>query len=124
SFSVHSQGVETIVLAADDASLLAQNYVNPFVKGFMHNLNGGWYTTAKVHQKFGFDFTINPSFSFIPASDENFAFIPSQYNYLSLPNGETSIPTVVGDADVETLVRVSIPYEGGMEKVAEFDMPK
>ena len=44
-----SQELETILLAADDASLLTQNYLNPAMKGLMYSMNGGWYTTAKTH---------------------------------------------------------------------------
>lgn len=124
SMSVFSQGVETIVLAAGDAGRLAENYVNPFVKGFMYDLNGGWYTTAKTHKKFGFDLTINPSISFIPASDEFFTFVPGDYKYLTLPDGETSIPTVMSDSEHETRVAVRIPYEGETYKVTEFNMPQ
>ena len=117
-------GVEAIALAAQDAGQLAKNYVNPFVKGFMYDLNSGWYTTAKTHKKFGFDITINPSMSYVSDSDQFFAFNPEEYQYLSLPNGETRIPTLMSESDYETLVRVSIPYEGGFQKVAEFNMPK
>src|SRR5690554_54832 len=126
SMATFSQGggVESIALAAEDAGLLAKNYVNPFVKGLMYDMNSGWYTTAKTHNKFGFDFTINPSLSFVPNSEQFFTFVPGDYQYLSLPNGETQIPTVMSDSEHETLVRVSIPYEGGLQKVAEFNMPK
>lgn len=119
-----AQGVEAIVLAAEDAGRLGKNYVNPFVKGFMYDLNSGWYTTAKTHKRFGFDITINPSVSFVPSSEEFFTFVPGDYQYLSLPNGETSIPTVMSSSEHETLVRVAVPYEGGLVKIAEFNMPK
>src|SRR5690554_1767297 len=124
SMSMFSQVVERIVLAAEDAGGLAENYVNPVVKGCMYDWNVGWYTTAKTHKKFGFDITINPSISFVPASDEFFTFVPGDYKYLSLPNGETSIPTIMSDSDHEPLVHVRIPYEGGTYKVAEFNIPK
>src|SRR5690606_20330184 len=117
-------GVEAIALAAQDAGQLAKNYVNPFVKGFMYDLNSGWYTTAKTHNKFGFDLTINPSISFVPTSEEFFTFVSDDYQYLTLPNGETRVPTVMSTSEHETLVRVEIPYEGGFQKVAEFNMPK
>lgn len=117
-------GVESIALAAEDAGLLAKNYVNPFVKGLMYDLNSGWYTTAKTHNKFGFDLTINPSLSFVPSSEQFFSFNQDDYRYLSLPDGETRIPTVMSESEHETLIRVSIPHEGGNYKVAEFNMPK
>lgn len=43
SYSGFSQGFETIVFAAEDASKLSRDYINPFVKGFMYNMNSGWY---------------------------------------------------------------------------------
>ena len=52
-----AQELETILLAADDASKLTENYLNPAMKGLMYSMNGGWYTTAKTHKKFGFDIT-------------------------------------------------------------------
>ncbi|OUS00562.1 hypothetical protein A9Q86_10140 [Flavobacteriales bacterium 33_180_T64] len=118
-----SQELETILLAADDASLLTENYLNPVMKGLMYSMNGGWFTTAKTHKKFGFDITINANASFVPSKDEMFAFIPSDYTFLSLPNGETSLPTVMSENDGETIVDISIPNDNGTFKVASFDMP-
>lgn len=126
SMATFSQGggVESIALAAEDAGLLAKNYVNPFVKGLMYDMNSGWYTTAKTHNKFGFDLTINPSVSFVPNSEQFFTFVPGDYQYLTLPNGESQVPTLMSESESETLVRVSIPYGEGTYKVAEFNMPK
>src|SRR5690554_4295180 len=124
SSSVFSQGFETIIFASDDANKLAKNYVNPFVKGFMADLNSGWYTTAKTHNKFGFDITINPSISLVPGSDEYFDFNQSDYQHLSLPNGETSLPTLMSSSNQTTMVNVSIPYGNDTYKVSEFEMPK
>jgi hypothetical protein len=118
-----SQELETIILAADDASLITQNYLNPAVTGLMDSMYGGWYTTAKTHKKFGFDVTINANASFVPGKDQMFAFVPSDYTYLSLPNGETELNTVMSENDSETEIAVSSPYENGTYKVTSFDMP-
>lgn len=118
-----SQELETILLASDDASLLTKNYINPAVKGLMYSMNGGWYTTAKTHKKFGFDLTINFNASFVPSKAELFDFIPSDYSFLTLPNGETRIPTIMSDIDKETTVNVSIPNGDNTFNVASFDMP-
>ncbi|MFA7445622.1 MAG: DUF6588 family protein, partial [Flavobacteriaceae bacterium] len=80
--------------------------------------------TAKTHNKFGFDLTITPSISLVPASEEFFDFNPNDYQHLSLPNGETSLPTLMSSSDQTTMVNVSIPYEGQTYKVSEFEMPK
>ena len=118
-----SQELETILLAADDASLLTENYLNPGMKGLMYSMNGGWYTTARTHQKFGFDITINANASFVPNSDQTFAFIPSDYAFLALPNGESSLNTVMSENDAETTVDIRIPNGDGTFNVASFDMP-
>lgn len=118
-----SQELETILLAADDASLVTENYLNPAMKGLMYSMNGGWYTTAKTHKKFGFDITINANASFVPSKEQMFAFIPSDYTFLSLPNGETSLNTLMSENDAETEIDIRIPIENGDFKVASFDMP-
>lgn len=119
-----SQGFETIIFAAEDASKLSKDYVNPFVKGLMYNMNSGWYTTAKTHNKLGFDITINPSIALVPGSDEYFNFNPNDYRHLSLPNGESRLPTLMSTSDQTTVVNVSIPYGNETYKVSEFDMPE
>ena len=119
-----AQELETILLAADDATELSENYLNPAMKGLMYSMNGGWFTTAKTHKKFGFDITINANASFVPDKDQMFSFIPSDYMFLSLPNGETSLPTVMSENDTETQIYVRIPIVGTNDfKVASFDMP-
>jgi hypothetical protein len=118
-----SQELESILLAADDAALLTENYLNPAMKGLMYSMNGGWFTTGKVHKKFGFDITINANASLVPDADQFFRFIPDDYSFLSLPNGETEIPTVMSESSFETRVDVRIPEGDGTFKVGSFDMP-
>ena len=118
-----SQEFETILLAAEDASLLSRNYLNPAVKGLMYSMNGSWFTTAKTHKTFGFDLTISANGSFVPSKDELFDFIPSEYTFLTLPNGETELHTVWSDNATETEVDISIPNGDGTFKIANFDVP-
>lgn len=120
---IQAQELETILLAADDASLLTENYLNPAVKGLMYGMNGGWYTTAKTHKKFGFDIAINVNASFVPSKEQMFAFIPSDYTFLALPNGETELNTVMSENDSETEINIRIPIDNDEFKVAIFDMP-
>lgn len=121
--TIKSQELESILIAADDAALLTENYLNPAMKGLMHSINGGWFTTGKVHQKFGFDLTISANASLVPNSAQFFNFIPSDYNFLSLPNGESEIPTVMSESNFETAVDVRIPNGDGTFKVGSFTMP-
>ncbi|VAV85401.1 FIG00930030: hypothetical protein [hydrothermal vent metagenome] len=118
-----AQELESILIAAEDASKLTEGYINPAMKGLMYSMNGGWFSTAKTHKKLGFDITINASASFVPTADQIFAFIPSDYSFLSLPNGETSLPTVMSENSAETMVDVSVPVGDGTFKVASFNMP-
>lgn len=118
-----AQELETILLAADDASLLTQNYLNPAIKGLMFSMNDGWATTAKVHKKFGFDITIGVNASFVPNSAKAFAFRPNDYTYVTLPDGQTEVPTVMSENDAETRVDISVPVGDGTYKVGSFTMP-
>jgi len=120
---VKAQELETILLAADDASLITQNYLNPAMEGLMYSMNGGWATTAKVHKKFGFDLTIGINASLVPDEAQSFAFVPGDYSFLTLPNGESELQTVMSENDAETTVDISIPNGDGTFKVASFDMP-
>lgn len=118
-----AQELETILLASDDASLLAENYLRPAMNGLMYSMNGGWYTTAKTHKLFGFDITINANASFVPDSDLIFDFVQSDYQFLTLPNGETQLSTVMSENDAETTVDVTIDNGNGTFRVASFEMP-
>ncbi|EDP72028.1 hypothetical protein FBALC1_13042 [Flavobacteriales bacterium ALC-1] len=118
-----AQELESLLLAADDASLLTQNYLNPAMEGLMYSMNGGWTTTAKVHKKFGFDITIGFNASLVPDKAQAFAFVPSDYSFVTLPNGESELQTVMSENDVETTIDISIPVGDGTFKVASFNMP-
>ncbi len=118
-----AQELETILLASDDASLLTENYLRPAMEGLMYSMNGGWATTAKVHKKFGFDITIGFNASFVPDASQAFDFVPGDYTFLSLPNGESELQTVMSENDVETTIDISIDNGDGTFKVASFDMP-
>lgn len=123
TYSVKAQELESILIAGDEASQLTESYVDPVMKGLMYGLNGGWYTTAKTHKKFGFDITIITNLSFVPSGDQLFDFNQSDYQYLSTPNGETKLPTIMSEDESETTIDVRIPIEGDEFKVGSFEMP-
>jgi hypothetical protein len=118
-----AQDLDGILLAADDASLLTENYLNPGMVGLMYSMNSGWFTTGKVHKKFGFDITIGGNLSFPPTSAQTFRFNPSDYEFVTLPNGESRLQTVMSEDDTETRVDISIPNGDDTFRVASFDMP-
>jgi len=53
-----AQDLESILLASGDAENLTNAYINPAMKGLIYGMNSGWYHTAKVHKKLGFDISI------------------------------------------------------------------
>ena len=121
--TTNAQELESILLASDDASRLLENYLNPVMKGLMSSMNNGWYSTAKTHKKLGFDITIGASASFTPDKDQMFQFVADQYNYISVSDGSSSIPTILSKDETETEINVSVPYDGNKFKVGSFKMP-
>ncbi|MEM6721612.1 MAG: DUF6588 family protein [Bacteroidota bacterium] len=122
--ALQAQELESLLLAGDDASRLTQNYMNPLMEGLLYSINGGWYTTAKTHKKFGFDITISASASFVPNSKQAFTFNPADYQFLTTANGETSIPTVMSEDGTQTTIDVRVPIDGtNTVKVGSFEMP-
>jgi len=93
------------------------------MKGLMSSMNGGWYSTAKSHKKLGFDITFGLNAAFTPDKDKVFEFIADDYNFLSLANGGTSIPTVLGKDNTNTEFDVSMPYQGSSFKTGSFELP-
>ena len=121
--STKSQDIGNILLAGEDASLLAENYLNPAITGLMSGMNSGWYSTAKTHKKLGFDITIGMSASLTPYKGQMFEFVSSQYNYLSVSEGDSELPTILSDNESVTIFDVSIPTLSGDFKVGSFSMP-
>lgn len=92
-----------------DLTQFSENYINPGMKGLLYGMNGSWYTTAKTHNKFGVDITIAGNFAFGSDSDKSFNFNSNNYNFTTIPSGQTNVPTLISENDNETLLRVEIP---------------
>ena len=119
----YSTGFEAILLAPkDDANKIVNAYMNPAMKGLIYNMNNGWYHTAKVHKKFGFDLTINLTASFAPEKDEILTFSKLNLSNQVTPLSATS-PTVLGEDNNQALVNVSTEFNG-VPATAQFEMPK
>lgn len=124
TFLAHSQELESILLAADDAERLTQEYINPALKGIVYSMNDGWYTTGETHKLFGFDITIGANLATVPNQDKTFVFRSADYNTLSARRGDNiQVSTVLGDDGSTTIFDVSVPVGDGTFKVAEFEMP-
>lgn len=100
-FSFHSKaqdGFENILLAdpADSKKLLSA-YFAPGMEGFINSMNGGWYHTAKVHKKFGFDISIGASGASIPSERDFFNI--GALGLTSVSSTSSTSPTFSGDGN-------------------------
>ncbi|RKF04468.1 hypothetical protein C8N26_1139 [Tenacibaculum lutimaris] len=123
SFSAKAQELETILLAKDDANKLTNAYLDPAMKGFIYSMNNGWYHTAKVHKKFGFDISIGANASFIPSEDEMF-----NLTKLGLSNNTTynqnTTATVAGSNSTTPAELTYTTTINGQQAQANFTMPE
>lgn len=100
AFSLHAQDdIEGLLLAGvEDANVLAEGYIAPFMNSFSTGLTGGWYSSGKTHKSFGMELLITANTVFIP--DEDFFYTPNFANLNNI-NGYTdpsvtNSPTVFG----------------------------
>ncbi|PLX20358.1 MAG: hypothetical protein C0599_09170, partial [Salinivirgaceae bacterium] len=83
---------------ANDMENLMEAYLQPFGKGFGAAMNSGWYYTAKTHEAFGFDVTLNATVVTVPSADGTFKFSDYNWKLLSPGNSLTSA-TITGSGD-------------------------
>ncbi len=122
-FNINAQdGFENILLADEaDVNKLMSGYFSPAMEGFIHGLNNGWYHTAKVHKKFGFDITIGGSGAMVPSEREIFSLTG-----LTSATGASEAPTFAGENTETTLTVtkvVSIPGQGSQTVTAPLTLP-
>ena len=100
SFITKGQDFGQIVAASlPDANKYATEYMRPFGEAEIYNQSRGWFNTAKVHKRFGFDITIRGQFAIIPSGKENFLFNNADYNTLKLSGTlatSATLPTFMG----------------------------
>ena len=113
-------GLEAILLAKDDAAKLTKAYINPAMKGLIYSMNGGWYHTAKVHKKFGFDITIGANLASIPTKDEVFNF--ADLNLTTATSTSATGATVAGTENLQAPITVSTTVNN-QSVTATFNMP-
>jgi hypothetical protein len=105
-------GLETVLLAKEDAQKLLQGYTNPLAKSFIYGINTGWAHTAKTHKQLGFDITIGAGLSAAP--DADLSFSPENLSYVNAPS--QGLPTIFSDSDVVPL-DIVIPASGDLEEL-------
>ncbi len=114
-------GFESILLAdAADSQKLIKAYFAPGIEGFINSMNTGWYHSAKVHKKFGFDITLGASGSFIPSEKEIFNI--STLGFTSISSTSSTASTFGGDKNNTTPMTVTTTVNGQVV-TANFDAP-
>jgi hypothetical protein len=98
-----NEGFEAILFAnSGDANKLINAYINPAMKGLIYSMNNGWYHTAKVHKKLGFDISIGLNAATVPSSDEIFSLANLGLSS-TITGSTTNYPTVAGTTTTGTL---------------------
>ncbi|MCF7569274.1 hypothetical protein L3X37_13000 [Sabulilitoribacter arenilitoris] len=116
----NSQELESILLAAQgDANKLTEAYSKPAIAGLIYGMNSGWYHTAKVHKKLGFDISIGFNASMVPNKDELITF--GNLGLTNITSASATSPTLAGSGDgAQMLVGATVQ---GQSVTASFVMP-
>ncbi|QFZ55616.1 hypothetical protein FEZ18_12780 [Oceanihabitans sp. IOP_32] len=116
----NAQELESILLAREDASKLTESYMNPAMKGLIYGMSSGWYHTAKVHDKLGFDISIGFSASMVPSKDELITF--ANLGLTSVTSSSLTSPTLAGTGP-GALMNVNATVQG-QNVSTSFTMPE
>lgn len=122
---VKSQEIENLIKAADDANKIANAYASPAAESLIYGMNSGWFHTAKVHKKFGFDIAIGVSGVSIPSEKEIYKI--SELGLKSTIKGDfpKTSPTIFGE-DVKGKITLKTQVSGtieGKEVKEEVEIP-
>lgn len=122
SFQAKAQsGFENILLAdVNDSQKLLHAYFAPGIEGFINSMNSGWYHTAKVHKKLGFDISIGASGAQIP-SEKDLINISALGLSSSLTSTSTTTPSFSGSNNGATF-QVNTTVQG-QNVTADFTAP-
>lgn len=99
-----------------DAAKLTSAYLNPAMEGFSYGVNGGWFHTARTHDRLGFDISITATGVFFPTSATTFRPDQLGLNNTVLVGGNEVAPTIIGP-ETSTAYESTIQTPGGPEMV-------
>lgn len=125
SFNIKAQnGLEYVLLARDDAQKIMQAYAAPGIEGVINSMNGGWYHTAKVHGKLGFDLSFALNVSIVPTEKEMFDLTKIGLSSSTFPTvkGKNLTSTLAGSKKTTARVTHRATINGN-DVSASFDMP-
>jgi hypothetical protein len=116
------EDIGTLLAAgAEDAELLLEPYLSPYINAFGASLAGGWYNTAETHKLGGFDVTFTTNFAMV--SDDYVTFDLDGIELQSLRPDDpdlTLTPTVAGNNEPGPQMNYNLPGY----TVKAFDMPQ
>ena len=122
ALTTHAQlldGLETVLIAKEDAQKLIQGYTNPLAKSFIYGLNTGWAHSAKTHKQLGFDLSVGVGASMVSDADLN--FFPTGLRYAEVPSN--GLPTIFSKSNSVPL-DVLIPANSETDELrATLDFP-
>ena len=110
SIITHAQEIGQILSGSiADANKYLNNYLEPFGKGEILNMGRGWFNTARVHKKLGFDISVSAQLAIVPDDKQSFVFNKTDYSTFKLTNNASSaiVPTFLG-SNPSTTEAVSI----------------
>lgn len=86
-----------VAAGPENAELLLDAYLSPWLNAFGGSLTGGWYNTAKPHKLGGFDVTMTFNTAFVPSKYKSFDVDALQLESLVRATGTNPVsPTVAG----------------------------
>lgn len=115
SAGLKAQDIGQIVAGSTaDANKYLSAYLEPFGKGEILNMGRGWFTTGRVHKRFGFDVTVSAQLAVIPDAKQTFVFNNSDYSTFKLKSGASSaiVQTFAGDKNATQTLTVNTTVNG------------
>jgi len=105
SAGIKAQDIGQIIAGSTaDANKYFSAYLEPFGKGEILNMGRGWFTTGRVHKRFGFDITVSAQLAIIPDAKQIFTFNNADYSTFKLKSGASSaiVQTFAGNNNAST----------------------
>ncbi len=115
-----------IVSNPEDATRLAQAYLNPLFKGFGIGLNSGWNNTGRAKNTGRFELRVGFTGAFVPAADKSFdvAKLGLSSTLRPVAGSGTVSPTVASaSGDRVTMGIYNQNYQNGTEPLETFELP-
>lgn len=111
-----NQFIRFLQAGAPDGGKLTSAFIHPVMEGFTYGVNGGWYHTARTHDRLGFDISITATGVFFPSSALTFRPDQLDLNNTVLVGGNGYAPTMIG-RETQTTYESTISTPGGPETI-------